>query len=537
MTRKKQRQKRGGNKPERVLADHERRGRLLVPPLMQHGPIHERSWHREMLPDFLWIALMLGRRSDWLAVRSALEVIDRFVPEGPRFADGRLTTFALVPVEEREAARSALLREAPHALPAAFGHALGLYPGCPALWLYDDWLAEHKPDSGIGLPLLRSLVRDHLDGSSVRSTRLRMAAFSRRVTHRRFAHPGTGVWTLFSKYPSGLNEGEQRQVESCLRASWMAMFATEAEEHPEVLEWPREFWRRNRELTSCVVHVEQDDLTMPEENGPVDPEPLMQLSELQDVLEALDRVGGELRKRQVEVVSAPTADEPNAVLLGMASRTYRSLYAMLERPSAWTPDVAALHLRPIVDARILVAWLIKRDDQAVFAAYREHGLGRLKLLQEHIKADFGDDPSEPAQEALESLEERVNLERDEWFQPVNLGAFTNVTHRDMAIETGLKREYDLSYAPMSSANHGEWPTVRDNDTVLCLEPLHSVHRVGAFGRPGRVLSAAPAVAAFELARDAIADVFRYYGCDIGPSFASVEAALHAAAYSPNDQTQ
>ncbi len=39
---------------------------MLVPSLMAVGPTRDYSWHREMLPDFLWVALMLGRRSDWL---------------------------------------------------------------------------------------------------------------------------------------------------------------------------------------------------------------------------------------------------------------------------------------------------------------------------------------------------------------------------------------------------------------------------------------------------------------------------------------
>jgi hypothetical protein len=81
------------------------------------------SWHHDMLPDFLWIALMLGRRSDWRAVYRPLDIVDQFVPDGPRFVDGRLTTFALVPEGRRAEVRDLIRRETPHALPAALGHA------------------------------------------------------------------------------------------------------------------------------------------------------------------------------------------------------------------------------------------------------------------------------------------------------------------------------------------------------------------------------------------------------------------------------
>jgi hypothetical protein len=501
--------------------------------------MREHSWYEEMLPDFLWIALMLGSRSDRKAVYSALEVVDRFVPPGQRFADGRLSTFALVPEKARPAARAALHREAPHALPTQFGHALGLYSTCPARWLYEDWLTRHEPDPEIGIPLLRSLVQDHVDKSSVATTRLRMAAFSRRVTHGKISHPGTGVFELFPKYPSGLSTRDQRQVESALRALWLNLFGLEVGEHPAVLDWPRDFWRRSRELVPCRIHLHREERQVTEEDGPLDPEPLMQLSEMRALLDALDDLGDHLRSEQTAFLKDPSSDEPNAVLLGLASRLYRLLYAFLERPSAWTPDAAGFHIRPLVDARILVGWLITRDDPAIFAAYREYGRGRLKLLRDHIKADLGENLDDVARNALNHLDQRVNLERDEEFQPVQLGAFADTTPRTMAIEAGLKREYDLSYAPLSSSNHGEWPTVRDNDTLICAEALHRNHRVGAFRPPSRIVDASFPMSGFELARDGISAVFAHCGRDVRHSFAATEAALKRAIYAdpPGEEPQ
>jgi hypothetical protein len=525
--------KRRGKRPG-VLGDHKQRKRVLVPPIMAVAPMRSHSWHYEMLPDFLWIALMLGRRSDWRAAYSALNVLDRFVPDGPQFADGRLSTFALVPPEQRAAARAALRAEAPHALPSAFGHALGLYPRCPASWLYEDWLAEHEPEQEVGIELLRSLVADNAAKASVRSTRLRMAAFSRRVVHGQFSHPGTGVYELIPKYPGGLTDDDQRAVESTIRAMWLSLFGAEVDEQPDLLEWPREFWRRSRELVGCRVAFQREERAMPETDGPVDPEPLMRLSEMNAILVALDALGDRLRLEQLAFLSDPEADEPNEVLLGLASRMYRLLYAFLDRPSAWVPDTAALHLRPLVDARILSGWLITRNDKALFEAYRSFGLGRLKLLHEHIKDDLGDDPPEGAREMLEQFDRRVNLEREDWTQSVNLGAFTDASQRDMAIEAGLKREYDLSYAPLSSANHGDWPAVRDVDMTLCSEPLHRVHRIGSFGPPSRTLRHEPVFAALGLAKDGIGQVFDHYGRDVRQAFEPVEQALSIALYEQDD---
>ncbi|MCA1708338.1 MAG: DUF5677 domain-containing protein, partial [Actinobacteria bacterium] len=519
---------------QRPLADHKRQGRVFIPPIMAAagGRLVERSWHRETLPDFLWIALMLGRRSDWRAVFSALDVVDRFVPDGPRFADGRLTTFALVPEAARSAARESLRSETPHALPGVFGHVIGLYPTCPARWLYADWLGEHEPDPEQGLPLVRQLVGEHTDKGGVNETRLRMAAFSRRVTHGKMSYPGTGVFKLFPKYPNGLNTQEQRQVESVLRGIWMSFFGQEAETYPDVLRWPRDFWARNRELASCDIPFDREEIEMPDADGPIDPEPLL-ASELTGVLRAMDALGDTLKRVQLEIVKDPEADGSVEVLLGLASRLYRLLYALIERPSAWSPDTLGLHVRPIVDTRIVVGWLIARNDPEMFAAYRQHGLGRLKLLRDHIEADLGDDAGEEHKQFVEYLNRRVNLERDEWFQPVNVGSYADVGPRDMAIEAGLKRVYDLSYAPLSSDNHGEWPAVRDGDTVRCKEPLHGNHRVGAFDPPTRVIRPSPVGSAIECARAGIEQVFGHYEKQgkVADALDAVEAAFEKAAYS------
>jgi hypothetical protein len=524
-------------KKQQILPGHRREKRKMVPPLLQVGPIKEVVWYDQLLPDFLWLAMMMGRRSDWSAVYSALDVVDQFVPDGKWFVDGRLTTFALVPEERRAEVRTALRADAPHSLPAVFGHALYLLPSCPARWLYDDWFERTPHDEGAGLETLRSLISDHTDKAGVRETRLRMAAFARRVKHGKFSYSPNPTFELFPKYPGGLTKSEQGQVESVVRASWMSIFGMEVDENPEVLTWPREFWQRCRDLTECRYpesKERKEAVVMGEDREELDPEPFMQVGEMREILVAMDALGEVLRETQREALDDPAGDEIRAVMLGLASRMYRSLYSFVERPSAWVSDTAGLHLRPLVDTRILIGWLVKRDDPKVFAAYREHGLGRLKLLREHVKADLGDDPDEVVQEMLERLDHRVNLERDEMYQPVNLGSYADVSPRDMAIEADLKREYDLAYAPLSSANHGEWPAVRETDTVLCREPLHRNHRIGAFQGTGREIAVDPPFHALDLSRKGIAEVFDYLGHSVEASFEPVEAALNAAIFEPSD---
>jgi hypothetical protein len=363
-----------------------------------------------------------------------------------------------------------------------------------------------------------------------------MAAISRLVTHRKFMHSGDPLMQMVPKYPNGLSERDQRAVESIMRATWGTFFAIEVDRDPSALVWAREFWRRSRHLVPCKFRVIESEIPVSDDTGgPVDPEPMVQLSELRAVLSAARRLGDRLRDAQLTAFSAPEADHSTSVLFGMASRMYRLLVNFLDRPSSWAPATTSFYVRPLIETRIVSAWLSKKHDPTLIEAYREHGLGNLKLLRDHIKADFGEDGDSDVREFLEYLDRRVNLELDEWAQPVNVGAFTDTTIRKMAIECDLKRLYDLSFVPMSSENHGEWPSVRDNDTAFCREPLHAGHRVGAFSGSSHTIGPQAVASALQIAEDGIVAIFDHYGIDVAHEFAPVRKAFEAAMYEKEDE--
>ncbi len=364
-----------------------------------------------------------------------------------------------------------------------------------------------------------------------------MAAISRLVTHRKLTHTGDSVMQMVPRYPNGLSEPDQRVVESVMRAAWGTMFGIEVEQDDSALVWARAFWQRNRELACCEFRVSESENPVSEDatDGPVDPEPVMQLSELRTLLGVVRILGDRLRESQLGAFATPREDDGTAVLFGMASRMYRLLVDFLDRPSSWAPATASYYLRPLVETRIVSAWLTKRNDPALVAAYREHGMGNLKLLRDHIKADFGDEPDDEARGFLEHVDSRVNLELDEWAQPVNVGAFTNTTVRQMAIECDLKRIYDLSFVPLSSENHGEWPSVRENDTTLCTEPVHGGHRIGAFESSARNIGPQAVWSALEIAEEGITSIFDHYGLDVSGEFTPVWDAFRTAMYVTEDE--
>jgi hypothetical protein len=103
------------------------------------------------------------------------------------------------------------------------------------------------------------------------------------------------------------------------------------------------------------------------------------------------------------------------------------------------------------------------------------------------------------------------------------------------MECDLKRLYDLSFAPMSSENHGEWPSVRDHDASLCREPLHGVHRVGAFVGSSRTIGPQAVASALQIAEDGIVAIFGHYGINVADEFATVWKTFNDAIYADGGQ--
>ena len=211
---------------------------------------------------------------------------------------------------------------------------------------------------------------------------------------------------------------------------------------------------------------------------------------------ALGTLGDALRTRQFEArldLEAPTAVE---VRLGLASRQLRLLGYLAGNPMFWEYPVAEYLLRPMVDTRILIAWLIHKDDPELYEKFKSFGAGRLKLHKLHLE-DFveAEELAGEFEEHLAYLEARVNRQTLEEFQAVDLGGnFAGKSIRDMARESGLKRLYDLDYAPLSAEHHGEWQSLEEWDLAASRDPLHQGHLFGAFGAPAEEAIAIQVVA-------------------------------------------
>ncbi|MDX6610432.1 MAG: hypothetical protein QOF85_2357 [Solirubrobacterales bacterium] len=246
-----------------------------------------------------------------------------------------------------------------------------------------------------------------------------------------------------------------------------------------------------------------------------------------------------LRTKQFEAelnLEAPTSAE---VRLGLASRQLRLLSYVAGNPMLWHHPVGEYFLRPMVDTRILATWLIARNDPELFEKFKSFGAGRLKLHKLHLEDFVEDEELHGEFEGfLDYLDKRINSETLEEFQSVDLsGNFSGISIRDMAIQAGLKRLYDLHYAPLSAELHGEWQSLEEWDLGVSDDPLHQSHRFGTFDAPQEGVAIQIVGHAFFLMADTVTEIFTSLGLDIGAEIETCGVAFTAAIKRARESTE
>jgi hypothetical protein len=488
----------------------------------------------------LWLAsLMVENWPDRGEHHGALNSIEEFVPkDGDAYLDGSVSAFSAVPEEHREGARRRVM--AAGGLTDEFANALSFYPACPARWLLDDWLAANAPDQAAAEDYLKKLVLRMRDGRSSYATQLRANLIVRAFRYDKLSFgPERPGLIMLRDYPRNLSDEDRKTCESIVRASLGALMGAREDKHPiHTSGWAAQFWRHNRQLSKCerrtpLLLTDEDE---PDEELP-DGDPPLLVSTLRDgFLAAIGELEQKLQELQEQAemnLYEPVTDE---VRMGLASRQLRLLRRLVENPTAWTHERSPHLIRPMIDTRIVAAWLVFKNDPALYERYKDYGQGKLKLLklnfEEHIEQQGGF--TETSQEYLDYLEMRVNIERDEEFQGISLKPnFGDRSIRQMAEDVGLKDLYDLNYSPLSGESHGDWGSLVTHDLERCSNPLHRYHRLGRFAGGEEELRLDYLYHAVNLMDDTVEAIFESYGlqtADVLDRFRALFAkALDAAA--------
>jgi hypothetical protein len=170
--------------------------------------------------------------------------------------------------------------------------------------------------------------------------------------------------------------------------------------------------------------------------------------------------------------------DANEVIGGLLARQLSLALNVAMNPPAWNMHILPILLRCMADVYITFCWIVK-EVKPRSRQFIEYGLGQEKLAiekyRELLTKETEPDPNAIA--LVEARERMLDSERYRFLIPVNLGAWSEMDMRKMAIEVGEKPFYDLVFTQFSASVHSTWPHIWKINLRACNNPLHMGHRV------------------------------------------------------------
>lgn len=453
LTNKEEREKKAGELSK--ISDHERKGKELIPSIMTFGNLEFSSWMNARMPEMLWAILVistLGREDGLRFFRAFSEKLSE-LPEDARPKSLNLSDIGEMEGEELKV----VLDECISILPTS-RHALRpllLFPELPGL---DRWSRILPAIEDEDFESLMQAVAKALDHQSQEATDCRWVRVAYMVLCNKLVFTQDMEENLkeIMYYP---NYGDQRKVGPSIRAAEIVLNMSSSTDTPSQggETWPKHFWSTCLKSTPCLLGESIDETTE------------LNLEELQ---RELDSIRAEVANGFINTQTTTEVDSRHDGAFGLV------LYALdlsLEvcLPNIHDGSLGRIGLRSIIEAEILLAYLIKLDDEEKWRVYRSYGAGQaklafLKLLNTDTMPDFIQ---------MDVLEHMASEDAWQEFVPINLGNWDGGNLRKMSETAAVKNIYDSYYDWTSGYIHAQWAVVRDTVYTTCLNPLHRLHRV------------------------------------------------------------
>lgn len=233
------------------MGDYKRSKKVLVPPLGQIN-MSQIFWHKEMLPDFLWIdslVVFYGEMAASNYFNRVLDVLDNYYRAEP-ILTGMISDFNLIDDKIRKEVLTTNKFLIEDAVIKPFGDIIRLYPECPMAWMLE----------AVTLPVLN--VINTVEEAKKAVMRLYPAkdshgGFVRALSLNRFfkhnkikiSSKMKDVITSIENYPNG----DRYRAESFARTVVNTYYLQEREKDPDLGKWSKYFWFHNFKISKCKV--------------------------------------------------------------------------------------------------------------------------------------------------------------------------------------------------------------------------------------------------------------------------------------------
>ena len=494
----------GTQQKDGPLKGHYRLGGVFTAPMNSLGNVSFTDWAGDDFPDLIWttvLAAVYGEAAidNFKAIQRS--VLTRFgddavESDGITF-DGRLTSLERVPAERRTAILEELTSSGliDVAVPDELLAVLRIYEGVPGAWLLVDPLAERDLSATseeaftyLAQVFAKALTDDHRRALIVFPA-LQWLCFLKKIT------VGPQIATMFDKFPHHRHGGPAADAAVLTSAMLLPSGpAANAAHNEESVAWAKSFWRQNWHLTECQPAesgdqpVDESEPSVGESTATSDfsavyePAP-GEIDELSDQIKSLfsSFIATVLdHDREVDIYD-PVRHE---VICGLMSRAARAGLVLIGNPDLWGGENGASTIRLFAETEIVMNWMAREGDDAIYRKYQDYGRGKAKLAHAHMTAlaeAMGENAPDLLRASAEKLDKTLGGDWGAGFINVDIGAtFSGKSMRDMADEVGLADTYRYVYQSASSVTHGEWWTIEDYAMQRCLNPLHKFHQIPSF---------------------------------------------------------
>jgi hypothetical protein len=318
----------------------------------------------------------------------------------------------------------------------------------------ETWLARlGTPTSSIDwMPLMNGVART-LDHQSQESTDCQWASFYFRVASGQFKLPTDELNRQIAEYP---DFGDQRTVRPSIRANEITL----DNRYKFETGWSGKFWDQCLRETRCQFSIGQKD--SPSTNAGL-------------AIENVGRLADCLAKHARSSLQTTGVDSKHDTIFGTAFYCLSILRELIEF-GANGSILARMGLRTVLECYVTLAYLIKKNDEALWRSYRVYGAGQGKLA--FLKIDESEESSErPTYVSADTLKALANEDQWQEFLPIDVGDWEKSDLRKRSEFAGVKADYDRYYSWTSAYAHGNWGAVRSTVFTTCLNPLHRLHRI------------------------------------------------------------
>lgn len=429
------------------LKHHQKKGKQLIPPMLQIPNVQFTSWRNNRIPEMLWAILLITqlRRDHALSI---FRWVGKYIEKSPIKGDlYDITHTGLSKWNDK------ILLEFLVCITANQDQKHALYPlllldNLPAkqLWIKAIGDIEKQPKWEILMDsVAKTLYHQSQEATDCRWLRVLCATIAEKLKFGSIEHIKEILY-----YP---NYGDMCEVRPFIRSN-EGSFSMLSENKSD---WPRLFWDECLKKTPCFP------LKMSFANKENSKAP---------TIEHLSQVHSKLIEHFYENMTDTGINPRFDSIFGIGLYTLTILGETLFSINR-VSIIARLALRTIMECYITLAYLMHKDDENLWKTYRVYGAGQAKLA--YLK--FQVSSEHPSFVDINTLEELAN--EDAWMEyiPINLGHWEKTDLRKMSINAGVKDIYDKYYNWSSTFSHGHWCAVRNTVFETCGNPLHRLHRI------------------------------------------------------------